>query len=639
MKKGIVLMGCFICWASAHAQYNSRLGRFQVDQVRGCAPFTVTILDANLITTGECTTAKPCQMAYLGTNLTSAPQNLFSFTYDTPGNYSLLVNYQSIGVDDITITVDPNVPPDVEVYSCSGTQVSVKVTNSLYFEYEIDFGDGTKVIIPTSNNQVGQHTYLAPGTYSISVRGRNKDGAWNCTPRVISYSTAATPSAQITELKAVNPSTLELSYSLVPNFQYRLEIAVNSTNFQTAKFLYSNTNAVTTTTFNNLQVDDFYYCFRIIPINPCTSAPFSMGTSNQVCSQNFDLTIQNGVNKLDWQTSLIGISDIGIIRNSSLYQNLPTNPPVFTFPDRLIECKVNYCYQLVSRYSGGATSTSLEKCGVSFKRTPPTIIDNTSSMVDGSSVQLNWLQDPLFVPVNYTIFKSSNNGTFFFAGNSTSQKFTDSEYSTEANLCYKINYTDKCDNQSLDSSPICPIRLTYSLSPSNEVTLNWSGYVGWSSGVQFYRVEKYNRAGSLINTFNAGSNLTWLDNQPDDQNQIVSYKIVAISNQSGLTNSISNQVEIHKPVNLFFPTAFTPDNKGPKENETFFVGGQFISKLELSIFDRWGSLIFYTDKKEVWDGTQSGQPMPIATYVWTATITDISGQTLKRSGTVVLLRK
>ena len=61
MKPGwIVTILITFALSSAHAQYVSRLGRFQVDEVKGCAPFTVTILDANLITTGECTAGKPC---------------------------------------------------------------------------------------------------------------------------------------------------------------------------------------------------------------------------------------------------------------------------------------------------------------------------------------------------------------------------------------------------------------------------------------------------------------------------------------------------------------------------------------------------------------------------------------------------
>ena len=33
----------FLLSGVAHAQYNSRLGRFQVSEVSGCAPFTVNI--------------------------------------------------------------------------------------------------------------------------------------------------------------------------------------------------------------------------------------------------------------------------------------------------------------------------------------------------------------------------------------------------------------------------------------------------------------------------------------------------------------------------------------------------------------------------------------------------------------------
>ena len=79
--------------------------------------------------------------------------------------------------------------------------------------------------------------------------------------------------------------------------------------------------------------------------------------------------------------------------------------------------------------------------------------------------------------------------------------------------------------------------------------------------------------------------------------------------------------------------------KARTKSMDFKVGGQFIAKFELSIFDRWGSLIFFTDKNEPWDGTQSGLPMPIATYVWTANIVDTAGRSLKRSGTVLLLHK
>ena len=58
----------------------------------------------------------------------------------------------------------------------------------------------------------------------------------------------------------------------------------------------------------------------------------------------------------------------------------------------------------------------------------------------------------------------------------------------------------------------------------------------------------------------------------------------------GFLTTESNTLKLIKEVNLFYPTAFTPDKLGDVRNETFEVKGQFVSKIELSIFDRWGAL-------------------------------------------------
>jgi gliding motility-associated-like protein len=60
--------------------------------------------------------------------------------------------------------------------------------------------------------------------------------------------------------------------------------------------------------------------------------------------------------------------------------------------------------------------------------------------------------------------------------------------------------------------------------------------------------------------------------------------------------------------------------------------------MQLQIFDRWGSLIFFSDKNEPWDGKRDGLNMPTASYVWTAQGTDLNGRAYKQAGTVVLIR-
>jgi len=73
-------------------------------------------------------------------------------------------------------------------------------------------------------------------------------------------------------------------------------------------------------------------------------------------------------------------------------------------------------------------------------------------------------------------------------------------------------------------------------------------------------------------------------------------------------------------------------------NRTFLVKGHYIATMKLQVFDRWGSLVFYSDKGEPWDGRRDGTAMPDATYVWTAEGTDLVGNAFKKAGTVLLIR-
>jgi gliding motility-associated-like protein len=630
VKRILILIGVLLTSETIQAQFVSRLGRFQVDQVRGCAPFTITITDANRITTGECTSGKPCLMDYQGNG--TQQQNQFSFTYPSAGTYKLSVLYQSIGSDDINITVDPNIQPAFEIYTCSSSQVSIKITDKNYDIYAVDFGDGSPIIqVPLGNNQVAQHTYGSNGNYSISVKGRKNGAANNCNSLAQAF-TAVTnlPLPQIIRLTAVDPTTLKLDFVQQTNIQYKLEIATNTGGFLQFQTLYG----VSSVTIPNLRLDDNYYCFRLSSYDPCTGVN---NYSPSICSHNFDLMILSDLNKLDWQTSALGITSVEIKRDKGSYTNVPGAP--LTFADKDVKCNVTYCYQVIGNYTGGATSISLEKCGKAFSSSAPPAVVNTNSVVSSTGVQLNWVQDPKFTTTAYSLFRSQNQGTFFSLTKSATTQYQDDTYNSDSQFCYLINYTDQCNNSSADSSPICPIRLKGSIGEKNEISLSWNDYTGWNLGVKNYVVEKYDSKGVLLKTIDVGINKTYLEDLVDLQNQIVSYRIIANPNEAALTTSVSNQITLIKEINLFYPTAFTPDRKGPIENETFTVRGQFITKAELSIFDRWGSLIFYSDKNEPWDGTQSGQQMPIASYVWTANIIDMAGRSLKRSGTVLLLRK
>ncbi len=632
MKNFIFILSFVFFAGNLHAQYTSRLGRFQVNEIKGCAPFTVTIINTNVITTGECTPGKPCLMDYLG-NATQS-QNLFTFTYTTPGTFKLSVLYQSIGADDITITVDPNIQPAFEVYTCSGLQTSIKITDKTYDQYYVDFNsDGiTEVAMPNSNNQTATHNYGVAGNFNISVRGKDINSADNCTAKVLAFSSVATlPVPQITTLSALDATQLKLDFTSLTNVQFKLEIAVNNAStFQQFQTLYG----VNSVTIPNLKVDDNFYCFRLSAFDPCTN---TNTYSFPVCSQNVDLAIQSGVNKLTWTTSGTGVTTTDIQRGGTTYTLIPGSPA--SFDDVDVVCKTSYCYRVISLYPGGTTSISLEKCGESFTTTNPSPVNNTSSEVSAEGVKLTWKQDPLFNPFEYTILRSQNNGPFGELGRDTKTEYSDTGYTTGLSACYRINYSDMCGNESQQGTLVCPMRLTFSIDNKNAITLSWSKLIGWKNGVKNYRIQKFDRSGGLISTTNVGLDTVFVDDQKDLINQVVQYRVLADANETGQIISISNQVIVTKEANLFYPNAFTPDGTGPIQNETFTVSGQYIVKMELKIFDRWGTMIFFTEENKPWDGTQSGRAMPEGTYVWVASITDMVGRNFSREGTVVILKK
>jgi gliding motility-associated-like protein len=617
----------------AFGQYVSRLGRFQVDEQKGCAPFTLTILNTNLITVGECTGVKPCDMNW--GDGTTPQQNQFTHTYTQPGTYTLQILYQTIGFDDIVITVTPNTQPTFDVFTCGGREVQVRVTDTSYDSYIINYNDATpEVAVPKGSLAVDNHTYATVGLKNISVRGKNVDADDNCTPPATKSVTVVNAlTAPFIDLLTVTSGTqVDLNLTNLPNTLYRMEIAVNSANpanFQLVQLIHD----ITTATIPNLRTDDNFYCFRLGAFDFCNNVTVY---SNIICSANFDLTLQSNINNLTWTSSAAGVTNFTVNRDGSAIGSTGA----FVFPDNTVVCNTNYCYQLITNYGNGSQSISLEKCGVAFTTDVPTAVQNVTAVVGNGSVDLTWFQAPAFQAAEYRIFRKSGNENLNLLTTATTLQFTDPTYTTDETFCYRIDYEDVCDNLSSPGIEVCPIRLSGNVASDNSITLNWSEYTGWFNGVDHYEVDKYDDQGVLLQTFNTGLSTTLLDNATDVNNQLYRYVVRAVANDPGLGQAISNEITMVKEPNLFYPKAFTPDNQGPVENEVFKVFGQFIVTFEMKIFNRWGEMLFSTkDINQGWDGKYKGITQPEGTYAFIANITDLAGRKSTRSGSVVLLKK
>lgn len=626
--KGWYTILLFMCIAYCTlGQSTSRLGRFKVDQTKGCAPFTVTI---TIIDPWMCDADNPCDMFF---GETSGAQNLtFTHTYTQPGTFLLRVLFQTKGFDDISIQVFPNTPPAFDLYTCGGNQVSVNITDTNYNQYVINYNDGTpEVVKPVGSLAKDQHAYGSSAIQTVTVKGRNVGALDNCNPASKNITTMASlPTPVITQLRVIDNTSIQLDFTGLPNILYRLEIATNTANtFQLVKTSYN----VTSETISNLKPEDNYYCFRLGVFDPCNNRT---EYSNTICSSNFDLSVQNNSNNLSWSTSVSGVSNFRLTRTSdgASFTTTVTSSP---YADTDIVCGTEYCYQLTANYPNGSNSISLQKCGTAISTDRPAPVENITAIVGQPGVNLRWQTTSSITSVEFSVFKTNGNTNELLTKTALPQA-TDDAYVTESGACYKISYKDVCGNESSLSAEACPIQLSGNLLKDNSINLNWTTYSGWRNGVQDYVIEKYSEQGQLLQTFTPGTGVNFVDNSQDLANQIYIYVVRANAADFNLPQAVSNRITIIKDPNLFYPTAFTPN--GDNLNDIFNVYGQYIDSFEMNIFNRWGELMYTTTQlDEGWDGNFRGNPMPEGTYAFVANITDSAGRNFNKSGSVVLLRK
>ena len=87
---------------------------------------------------------------------------------------------------------------------------------------------------------------------------------------------------------------------------------------------------------------------------------------------------------------------------------------------------------------------------------------------------------------------------------------------------------------------------------------------------------------------------------------------------------------------LFIPNSFTPN--GDDENEVFLIKGNNIITFEISIFNRWGELMFYTDDiNNFWSGKYNNRIVPEGAYSYGYTAYGKDAQFISKMGVVNVL--
>lgn len=120
-----------------------------------------------------------------------------------------------------------------------------------------------------------------------------------------------------------------------------------------------------------------------------------------------------------------------------------------------------------------------------------------------------------------------------------------------------------------------------------------------------------------------------------------SYLVKLVAKSANGCYDTTEQVIIVRPeFKYYLPSAFTPNNTGPVENEVFKpYFNDPLKKYHIQIYSYWGSLVFESfNQDEGWNGTCNNTPVPQGMYFYHMEFQKSSGGKEGVNGNVFLLR-
>lgn len=119
--------------------------------------------------------------------------------------------------------------------------------------------------------------------------------------------------------------------------------------------------------------------------------------------------------------------------------------------------------------------------------------------------------------------------------------------------------------------------------------------------------------------------------------EVGEYLVTLIAYNGICESSTSQRIKIKPVTFVYIPNAFTPNGDG--RNDVFVPQGIGIEGFKMTIFDRWGKRLYYTENlEEPFRGWLNGLELPIDSYVYIIEILDVDGEWKSYRGNVNLVR-
>lgn len=588
----------------------------------GCSPLTVTFPSV--------IGAVVYQWDFGDGSTGTGPTPSHTYTNSTTNNviYPVrLIATNPFGCVDTTfgqVLVNPNPTALFNVSSPSGCQpatvtfqnISTGTTNFLW-----NFGDGSdSTSSAASISHIYAHTSLVPQTYTITLTATTSAGCTDTVShQVIVYPTVTADFTYDTAGCAPFPVTFINQTQGGSTFNWNFDdgftdVVMNPT--------HTFTNTTTADIIRNVRMiaTSAYGCrdtiFHPVTVHPTPTAGLTATPVSQVFP-SATVTYTNNSSSGPWQYNWdFGDGATSTVMNPSAH----TYATWGTFTINLITSS-NYCSDTASQsiiiippipisdFTG--KQTGCKPVTVAFQNKSQYATSYSWNFGDGSTSNL---ENPIYTYSQPGVFTVSLTATG--PGGISTTIHTDSIVVNETPTAYFV------------SNP----KVVYL--PSEPVTLfNLSGNADsylWDFGDSTTSTDEspqhlYTAAGEYTITLIASTNAGCID-----------------------TFAIENAVKVEVSGEIVIPNAFTPNPNGPNggvvqdgefNNDVFHPITTGVTKYRLSIFNRWGELIFESlDPKIGWDGYYRDQLCQQDLYIWKVEAEFVNQTRIVKTGDVLLLR-
>ncbi|GAB3024613.1 T9SS type B sorting domain-containing protein [Spirosoma pulveris] len=619
-------------------------GGFTLDKIRICVGSAVKVtggIPSGLQNIGY---IKEYNGKGIPTNFELGP----SFQYTKDGTFTILQVGTINGIRALacqTITVLPLEPVKFTAQSCLGRRATITVDPSTlgqYDSYRIRWGDGTSEEKSRAEIQANPaHTYNAgsPNSPTITVEGVYGTVASQLcisppTPQSITLLATATQPT-INTLTTLNDNSIEL--------KYQTSVGVSVELYQKIGGVYTPTGQKGTGggTFTVQTDAKQIQCFQLVPQDACNS---QTAKSDEVCSMVLTAQAGNKQNNLSWQ---VYTGTAPRFRSYRLYRNgAPTGPLITranqnTYIDaNNIVCGSQYCYSLETTVDGTAQTVirSANACVIGVNGDPPGEVGSMVVSIEDGRPRLITTPPVGIGPTDsYTMVVSRASGASgsFQPIATLDRKSTytdDSANPSAGSYCYQVVYQTSCGLKTPPSKTVC----TVYLEAKSASGIDWNADSPFApEPVDSYTVEVIDSLNGTRREIQMGAN-THYEPDPNDPNlQSQKYRIIALT--AGGTVSVSNFYTFRREAKILVPDAFTPNADGI--NDVFKAFGTYMDKFLMTIYNRWGEVVYSTtSKSEGWDGNSNGQQAPAGQYLYRIEVIDLTGLKTVRTGAVLLIR-